>query len=190
MKRNTWIFIGVAAVLAAAGGVYFFIKKKKEATMAGLSSDIELESEQTAALSDQGLGESGSAAEKISKLGDLTSGTQMTQIPSQPATAASAAIAADKPAAVVASKTSAPADTSLPAGTGKVLRAVKDESKGKAILRVSPKGLFKTGDTAKVKGSVYNGSFRVWYVFKSHATEDGVYIDTPYKGDDVGTISK
>lgn len=190
MKKTTWIIVAVGAVLAAAGGVYFFIKKKKEMTMAGLSSDIELGGEETTSLGEQA-SQSGSTDKKLSKLGDLSSGTQMSQIPSQPATTANAAIAANQPAAVVASKAAAPAGTSsLSAGTGKVLRVVKDESKGKAILRVSPKGLFKTGDTAKVKGNVYNGSFRVWYVFKSHATEDGVYIDTAYKGDDVGTVSK
>jgi LPXTG-motif cell wall-anchored protein len=77
----------------------------------------------------------------------------------------------------------------LPAGMAQLLRIVKDGSKGKAILRVSPKNLFKVGDTVTVNGSTIKGAYKVWYVYKAHATEDAVYIDTPYVSDDAGTVS-
>jgi hypothetical protein len=84
----------------------------------------------------------------------------------------------------------APTPTSMPAGVAKMLRAVEDSTQHKAILRVTPKNLFAVGNTVKVSGSVYNGSFKIWYIYKAHATEDALYIETPFKGTDVGTVTK
>ena len=77
----------------------------------------------------------------------------------------------------------------LPTGMVQMLRVVKDESKGQAILRVSPKNKFKVGDAVSVNGATYKGTYKIWYIYKAHATEDALYVDTPYISDDAGTIS-
>lgn len=73
--------------------------------------------------------------------------------------------------------------------TAKILRVNPDNTKNKAMIRVKPKNLFKVGDSVKVNGSVYNGTFKVWHVYSAHQTEDAVYLDTPYISDDTGTAT-
>jgi LPXTG-motif cell wall-anchored protein len=77
----------------------------------------------------------------------------------------------------------------MPSGMSQMLRVVKDESKGKAIARVSPKNMFKVGDAVSVNGATYKGTYKIWYIYKTHPTEDAIYLDTPYISDDAGTVS-
>jgi len=66
---------------------------------------------------------------------------------------------------------------------------IKDWSRGKAILKVSDKGSYKIGDTIRVNSPKYDGVYRVWMVFHKCPYYDNVYIETPYRGDDAGTLN-
>jgi hypothetical protein len=86
-------------------------------------------------------------------------------------------------------KTSAPTTTTTGV-SGSYSKAVLDESKKKTILHVKPKNLFKVGDSVKVAGNTYKGTYKVWYIYKSNPSLDAVYIETPFVSDDAGTITK
>lgn len=168
MKNKKVLIIGgITAILIAVGGFIFWQRKKaaEENALDELAARYDSETG----------GAESSLDTKKSQLGDLGEGTKMTQVSTAAAPVATAA---------------APVETSLPANTVKMLRTVEDSTKKQVIARVSPKGVFKTGDYAIVKGNIYDGKFKVWYVYKTHATEDAIYLDTPYKGDDVGIITK
>jgi hypothetical protein len=91
-----------------------------------------------------------------------------------------------KPAIAPAKTTNAPVITS----TGKFSKAVKDTVKGKTILHVTPKKAFTTGMKVKVAGKVYNGVFAIYNVYPGNSTLDAIYVDTPFKADDSGTVTK
>lgn len=161
MKNKKVLIIGgITAILIAVGGFIFWQRKK--------AAEENALDELAARYDSETGGAESSLDTKKSQLGDLGEGTKMTQV----------------------STAAAPVETSLPANTVKMLRTVEDSTKKQVIARVSPKGVFKVGDYAIVKGNIYDGKFKVWYVYKSHATEDAIYLDTPYKGDDVGIITK
>jgi cytoskeletal protein RodZ len=88
-------------------------------------------------------------------------------------------------------KTTAPAPVTTPTGTGGTFsNAVLESTRKQTILHVKPKKLFTKGSKIKVTGKLYNGVFNVWNVYTGNATLDAVYIDTPFKGVDTGTVTK
>ena len=50
----------------------------------------------------------------------------------------------------------------------------------------------KTGDQVTVVSPVYNGTFKVWYVFQysNASTSQNIYIDTPFISSTSGTVTK
>jgi hypothetical protein len=50
----------------------------------------------------------------------------------------------------------------------------------------------KTGDQVTVVSPVYNGTFKVWYVYQylNASTSQNIYIDTPFISSTSGTVTK
>lgn len=95
-----------------------------------------------------------------------------------------------KTTAPVAAPVKTAAPVAAPAGGGTFSNAVLDTTRKQTILHVKPKKLFVKGSKVKVAGKLYNGTFNVWNVYTGNATLDAIYIDTPFKGVDSGTVTK
>jgi hypothetical protein len=200
-SKKTWIIVGIIAAVGLGIGGFFYWKKRKAISEA---LDVEMETqseEEPGGGATTSVGKIAAPASTIASpvssifkapiAADIAKGTgvQYTQVPgAMPLVAKTVASTIAKPA--IATVATASPSVLLPAGTAKINRVIKDDTKGKAIVQVSPKGLFKVGETVNVQGSVYKGRFKIWYIYKTHQVYDNLYIETPYISDDSGIVTK
>jgi hypothetical protein len=179
MKINKkLLFGGIAGLIVIGGGALWYFSKKKK---------LALELEEAASES-AGSGSESEVTTPVVSAPSLASG-DINLSPSGN-TGFTGGLGLDQTTNTPTPNTTSTASSNIATNTAKILQVIKDGSKGKAIIQVSPKGLFKTGDKAKVNGSVYKGTYAVWYVFKTNPAFDNVYIDTPFISSDTGTVTK
>ena len=193
LSKKHWIIIGVTAALLA-GGTFFYLKKRKQ-TLAEMGEGSGL---------DVGTGSSTGKEAPAAKTEaiPLTPKPAPSPVPdvliTTPATPKVVTPVAPvvKPAVTQPTNVMTTAKTVTspqPIGGAPVMtfsKVEKDGTKGKAIVWVNTKKAFKVGDTIKITGKVYKGSYKVWYIFTGNTTMDAVYIDTPFISTDSGTVTK
>ncbi len=105
------------------------------------------------------------------------------------ATSTTTATTASKAATLTAAAKPAAATVKTTTVSGKQFNEVKSIQNKAALIGVSGLGL-KANDYVNVKSTLYNGKFKVFYVYQGTGNIQNIYIDTPFKGTAKGTVAK
>ncbi len=109
-----------------------------------------------------------------------TAATTKTTVAAKPATAATP---------VKTTVTTTTVKTTAPAVKTAKFTSVLSNSNKANLIGVSGLGL-KNGDMVNVASPLYNGKFKVYYLYEGTKGVQNVYIETPFKGTSTGTIAK